>query len=237
MAASRAPTRATNPSCREFDSSPFIARRSGGGVAIDAGVLTAMSGRDDVGACQQATPRGSFPVAYSVLRFAAVLLTLAPGLTMTSFGCVLPLAPSFDDPPAERNYAPTLAQSLPPQGIAGLGPLSVTVSDPNVGDSLVVRWIADFPPYNSDRTRILLEQDISSSADGRPLYATRETPSLNCFYLAPGNSHPVMALVADRPFFTRAEAPNLSDAELLTALPTNALSVEAHWVLDIPCSQ
>jgi hypothetical protein len=192
-----------------------------------------MSGRAVVGGGQQATPGGSFTVARTVLRFAAVFFTLAPGLTMTSFGCVLPLAPSYDDPPAERNYAPTLTTFAPPQGFVSPGALSVTVSDPNVGDDLVVRWILEYPPYTAGRTRVLRDDPFTHSADGKELQQPSKTPDLGCLYLAQGiSSHPITALVADRPFL---DSPDLTVEEQLTALPNTALTVEAHWVLNVTC--
>jgi hypothetical protein len=227
MGPNREPTMGTNRSCHESDL-PVPAPR----VAIGAGMLTAMSGRAEVGRRQQATPGGSFTVARTVLRFAAVFFTLAPGLTMTSFGCVLPLAPSFDDPPAERNYAPTLTTFAPPQGFVSPGALSVTVSDPNVGDDLVVRWILEYPPF-SDRTHRLKDDHFTHSADGKELQQPSEAPDLGCLSLAQGiSAHPITALVADRAFLVR---PDLPLEEQLTALPTGALTVEAHWVLNVTC--
>jgi hypothetical protein len=234
MAASHAPTMATNPSCHESDSG--IADQPGSQFA--ARTLTSMSGRADVVTRQQATPRGSFPLAHSVLRFSAVFLTLASGLIMTSFGCVLPLAPTFDDPPAEKNYAPELTQSDPAQGIVAgsAANLSISATDPNVGDPLVVRWIAEYPPYNQDRTRLLKNQTFPASLDGRPLQVTSRQ-DLDCLSLAQGALHPVTALVSDRDFLTVNDQPDLSIEEQFTKLRKNALSVEAHWVLNMQCGQ
>ena len=234
MEPSRDPRTGTSPSCHDLDSPVHPAR-----AAIAAGLLTAMSGRDDVGGRQQATARASFPVAQSVLRFGAVFLTLATGLTMMSLGCVLPLAPNFDDPPAERNYAPTLVDFTPAQGFVSPGPLTVTVSDPNVGDDLVVRWIVDYPPYNADRTRSLNDDPIPHSADGKPLLKTSPR-DISCLNLAQGvSAHPVTALIADRAFLCceKDDGANLSAEQKLTKLPPNALSVEAHWVVNAPCGQ
>jgi len=175
-----------------------------------------------------------------VLRFAAVFLTLATGLIMTSFGCVLPLAPSFDDPPAERNYAPEVTSSGPPQGIVtgSVANLSLGVTDPNVGDGLKVRWIAEYPPYNRDRTRLLKPDDaFPVTLDGRVVQGIARADGLNCLSVAQGTLHPVTAMVADRDFLNAVDHPELSTEELLTALPNNALTAEAHWVLNMQCGQ
>lgn len=157
---------------------------------------------------------------------------------MMSLGCVLPLAPSFDDPPAERNYAPTLIDFTPVQGFVSPGLLTVTISDPNVGDDLVVRWIVDYPPYNGDRTRGLIDFPYTHSADGKPLLKTSPM-DVSCLNLAQGiSAHPVTALISDRPFLCCEKAgdnANLSPEEQLTKLRPNALSVEAHWVVNAPC--
>jgi hypothetical protein len=159
---------------------------------------------------------------------------------MTSLGCVLPLAPSFDDPPAERNYAPTLVDFRPVQGFVSPGPLTVTVSDPNVGDDLVVRWIVEYPPYNSDRTRGLPDDPFIHSADGKQLLKPSER-NISCLSLAQGiSAHPITALISDRAFLccdALHDGANLTAEEKLTKLPSNALSVEAHWVVNASCGQ
>ena len=159
---------------------------------------------------------------------------------MTSLGCVLPLAPNFDDPPAERNYAPTLVDFTPAQGFVSPGPLTVTVSDPNVGDDLVVRWIVDYPPYNGDRTRSFGDDRFTHSADGKPLLEPSQR-NISCLNLAQGiSAHPITALISDRPFLCcekASDSVNLSAEQQLTKLRPNALSVEAHWVVNAPCGQ
>ncbi|HET6147337.1 MAG TPA: hypothetical protein VFH68_07365 [Polyangia bacterium] len=159
---------------------------------------------------------------------------------MTSSGCVIPLAPSFDDPPAERNYAPQLLDPTPAQGYVSPGVLRVNVSDPNVGDDLVVRWIVDYPPYNADRTRRLVDFPFHHSADGKPLLEPSEM-DISCLNLAQGVSvHPVTALVSDRDFLCckkPEDSANLTAEQQLIKLPPNALSVEAHWVVNAPCGQ
>jgi hypothetical protein len=118
------------------------------------------------------------------------------------------------------------------------GVLSVTVSDPNVGDSLVVRWIVDYPPYSGDRTRQLDDDLIPHSADGKPLLMPSGR-DISCLNLAQGiSAHPVTALISDRPFLcckNGDDTSNLTAEERLTKLPPNALSVEAHWVVNAPC--
>jgi hypothetical protein len=203
---------------------------------MSAQAMTAMSDRRDVGADQQATSRGSFPVARSVLSFVLLFLALAPVLTMTTFGCVLPLAPTFDDPAAERNYAPMLITTDPLQGFVQPGSLKITVTDPNVTDDLWIRWIGEYPPYSMVNTRLLRDDTkVSHSADGKPLVAG-SVLNVDCPSLAPDLlAHPVTALVSDRAFVTRADDPTLSGEAQYITVSKGALTAEAHWVVNVSC--
>jgi hypothetical protein len=74
--------------------------------------------------------------------------------------CVLPIGPDFQDPLSSPNYAPYFVDTLPVAGsivtATSTVPLfRVTVQDPNGGDNLQVRWIADYPPF-TDNTRVIL---------------------------------------------------------------------------------
>src|SRR5215471_15875644 len=76
--------------------------------------------------------------------------------------CILPVAPEFQDPPASENFGPVITDSSPALGSvvtkvggAPLPPFRVTITDPNLGDNLHVRWLADYPP-RSNNTRTLV---------------------------------------------------------------------------------
>jgi hypothetical protein len=197
-----------------------------------------MSDHLDVGVAQQAASRGSSTLAYSVLRFAAVFLTLGLGLNMTFSGCVLPLSPSFEDPPADRNYPPAVMGTDPVQGFVLPGTLRVTVTDPNVGDSIYLRWIAEYPPYDDVKTRTLSDATVPPSADGKQVYSNQPSENIGCGYLAVQTSvHPITVLITDRPFPTLVDFPNMTREEQITKINDAQFAgkAEAHWVLNVDC--
>ena len=203
-------------------------------TARNAQALTPMSDPTGVGGPQAATPRGPFPVAHSVLRFAAVVLTLATGLTMTPFGCVLPLAPTFDNPPEPQNYPPQITMMEPPAVFIVPGDLAVTVTDPNVGDDLYLRWIAEYPPYSPNSHLLRDDTKIPHSADGSQLLETRPFTNLSCLSLTQGLIyHPVTALVTDRPFPDPMGLTSREDQ--LTKIDKDAGEAQAHWVINVNC--
>jgi hypothetical protein len=149
--------------------------------------------------------------------------------------CVLPIAPEFQDPPASENYAPVIVDSDPPLGMTvtstpgQLTPFSVTVSDPNVGDTLHVRWIVDFPPFSTN-TRVL-QEDFPVPPSPSP---TTVTQNIGCAEstLSVLPSHTVMAIIADRPFEASQPPPAPVD---LGRLPPDGLKTVAVWTLDLEC--
>jgi hypothetical protein len=109
----------------------------------------------------------------------------------------------------------------------------VTVTDQNVSDYLYVRWIIDYPPYSTSSGLFVPDVVIAPSADGLPLQSTQSIP-ISCLSALPHEQlHPLMALVADRPFSTDS---SLSREALLTALTATApdgKKAEAHWIVNL----
>jgi len=156
---------------------------------------------------------------------------------MTFSGCVLPLSPTWEDPAKETNYAPQVVGTVPVEGFVLPQTLTVTVTDPNVGDHVYVRWIAEYPPYNPMKTRLLRDDvELAPPADGTPVFAMPSVANVSCLNLAPQTSaHPVTALVTDRAFPKPSETPGTNPQDLFTKLDSNGLSAEAHWVLNVDC--
>jgi hypothetical protein len=152
-------------------------------------------------------------------------------------GCVIPVAPDFQDPPLQQNYAPVLSAD-PQQGIVTTTTFTVTVGDPNVSDDLYVRWIAEYPPYSTVNTKGLKEDRmIPHSVNGMQLEVP-DSITVDCVFdpLAPQLPlHPITALVSDAPFFTVAEDPTLDPETVLTGIRKGAMKAEAHWVLSLTC--
>jgi hypothetical protein len=175
-----------------------------------------------------AAPR--FPrVARLVLSSA--LITLVSSMS----ACVLPIAPEFQDPPTSLNYAPVFQTTDPELGAIVTNPMfEVTVTDPNVGDDLYYRWIADFPPF-SENTRILLpETKVPHPVNGNLQSADLMIkPDCVLNNLAKLPRHQIMVVVADRPFAPAQLEP--TQAIDLTRVPKVAGEVIATWTLEMEC--
>jgi hypothetical protein len=182
--------------------------------------------------------------AARVLRLAHLLLSLARYPTTilalcSMSACVLPIAPDFQDPLSSPNYSPFIISSSPPAGsiVTGMPTTTttfrVTVSDPNVGDDLHIRWLVDYPPLSPTITRIVPDTTISHSADGQPIVQDAFEP-IGCSQqlLSPTlNQHQVMVLIADRPFETLR-----LDQDNVTKLVDDAgFVVSASWILTVGC--
>jgi hypothetical protein len=128
-------------------------------------------------------------------------VSLAAFMLVLPSACVVPLGPSFEDPPASPNFAPTISDSDPHVGsIAAHGlALNVTVTDANVRDTLYVRWVSDYPLATAD-SRILTDvKTIPPSPDGKQHF-TVVSYQTDCAALAPGlTTHRIEVIVADRP--------------------------------------
>jgi hypothetical protein len=173
-----------------------------------------------------------------VFRVARLLLlavrTLTLALTLTAMSaCALPIGPDFQDPLASPNYAPFIESSTPPLGqilmrtATDTTTFRVTVSDPNVGDLLYVRWIVEGPPPMSS-ARVVLDTAPFSSTDGMPLHA-QSSLEIGCQLLASGLTlHPVTVIVADRKF-------DLTSLDLTKLQKPEGLTSQGNWTLNQEC--
>jgi hypothetical protein len=107
----------------------------------------------------------------------------------------------------------------------------VSVQDPNVGDDLFVRFVADFPPL-SGNTRFLLDQHVPHTADGKLLFQDVSV-TVRCSAVAQLPSHQVAVIVADRDFLLNS-ASSTQPADP-TRLPSDARSTFGSWTLDLEC--
>jgi hypothetical protein len=182
--------------------------------------------------------------AARVLRLARLLLGQARYPTTifalcSMSACVLPIAPDFQDPLSSPNYSPFIISSSPPSGsiVTGMPTTTttfrVTVSDPNVGDDLHVRWLADYPPISDANTRLLVSDlIISHSADGQPIVQDVSL-DIGCRQqLSPQlMQHQVMVLIADREY----EAVRLDQDNLTKLVDPAGFVVSASWILSVEC--
>jgi hypothetical protein len=128
---------------------------------------------------------------------------------VSTLGCIVPLGPEFENPPAAPNYYPYFSNIDPtPQTVRNLPPVDalefhVDVGDQNPEDTLYVRWVSDYPPYTQGVSKILIDGD---DGVGKPIPPSRTEirPPINfntrCQEFVPGMEHTLAVIVSDRPF-------------------------------------
>jgi hypothetical protein len=153
-------------------------------------------------------------------------------LALATSGCVLPIGPEFQDPPATQNYAPLILAAEPPLGARVTGPsFRVTVQDPNVGDDLYVRFVADFPPVG-ENMKFLKDVKVEHNPDGTLL--SKDVPlEVKCSGVVPLPSHQITVIVADRKFSQDERSPTQPANPL--SLPDEARRVIGTWTLNLEC--
>jgi hypothetical protein len=188
-----------------------------------------MSDRTGGGRAKSAAPV-RFPRVARMVLYLATLSFVPPFMS----ACVLPIAPEFQDPPASRNFDPTFVVTEPKVGAAVTkASFRVTVTDPNVGDDLYVRWIANFPPASGD-TRAIKDDFKRHSNDGTPLFAEFSIePECIRDLVANLPSHRVMVVISDRPFLGLMQ-PGSPDIDYARIAP-NAGRLIGTWTLDQLC--
>lgn len=150
-------------------------------------------------------------------------------------GCVIPVAPEFENP--EVNYPPYVVYSDPAEGTVMAQQnveIRVRLGDPNLGDSLFIRWIFDYPKYDEILTRLVLVNPLPTAEGGA---IEREeisfTPSCILHNIARGVSqHQLTLSVADREFVK----PEQADPDYrLDTVATGGYRVRVSWRLDMEC--
>ena len=209
-----------------------------GCTAADSNVSVAGS---PMGAPNAIPRRCTLARAVLIFRLSTSILSL--GIFMTSFsGCVLPVGPRFEDPPAAENVPPYIKSTMPLQGsiLTALNRaqmFSVTFTDLNA-DALHVRWLGEYPPYSLANTHPLQsDKDIAAPVNGQPvdnLQSINVSCALNSLALT--NQHAITVLISDQPFWTATDVDAPTDSEqLLTQNKPNSVMAQANWVLNLPC--
>ena len=148
--------------------------------------------------------------------------------------CVVPVAPSFQDPVGERNVAPYIESASPDFG--SFVPVltqdfQVTVTDQNVGDTLYYQWVIDYPPFNTSTTRPLSVQTIPPTLDGTQLLVSKSQTITCALNPAPTLAvHQLEFIIADQPF-------DSAMPKVLDAVKPNSGGLVAHasWTFQISC--
>jgi hypothetical protein len=155
-----------------------------------------------------------------------VLLTLVSSMS----ACVVPVAPTFQDPIGEPNVPPFIVSATPPVGTiitsTTLVP-QVTVTDQNVGDPLAYRWVIDYPPFNSN-THPLGIGHIPAPVDGVQQRVPVPLSQAPCAFNPGVGVHQLEFILADRGFDT-------SNSMVLDALvDSDGFVVYANWTFSCP---
>ena len=146
--------------------------------------------------------------------------------------CVVPVGPEFQDPPGAPNASPEI---LNPNiffgsAVAALGTsqtFSFTVSDPNAGDTLHLRWVSDYPPFdNATRT---IERNILFPPTGDGPQHTFTQTMIGCGddIDKSFSTHRIYAVLADRDF--------LDEGSDLFAVQGAGKIAIASWTLTLNC--
>lgn len=152
-------------------------------------------------------------------------------------GCVVPIAPQFDDeansPPYVESSSPAVGDIITLRTRTEQREISATLSDQNLTDSLYVRWLIDYPSGDSGRT--LTEMNLAGAkAPARPSLPF----VVSCSFpgggtLAPGLHRLVMS-VSDRPFQNPFIGQDVDPEGPLDTPSEKANRIRVVWILSCP---
>jgi hypothetical protein len=174
-------------------------------------------------------------LARLLLRTCLKLLLLLPFAAASSVpACVVPVGPEFQDPPGAPNAAPEILNPniFPGAAIAALGSsqtFSFTVTDPNAGDTLHLRWVSDSPPFDMNASRNLPvgDRNMFPPAGDGPQHTSTEA-TIHCFDVYTGiSTHRIYAVLADRDFADQGN-------DYFAVLGDGKTAI-ANWTLTLNC--
>jgi hypothetical protein len=167
------------------------------------------------------------------------LLIFALGLITVTSGCVIPVAPKFDDP--EPNFPPFYVESNPGvgsiltfQGMSGdAREIAVTIADQNLGDHLFTKWIFDYPPYD-DRSRVVLFNEYNPT--GEVVRGTlRIQPSCSQKIAGGSSQHRLVLSISDREFLNADNGDIVAPEARLDSVPEGAQNIRLFWLINLEC--
>jgi hypothetical protein len=180
-------------------------------------------------------------VARSLLSLRLVYVALL-GCASSMSACIIPVAPNFQDPPSTPDSPPYLSNFQPSDNAIVTVPVpdglvfSANVTDPDLGDTLQVRWAVDYPPYAIGNT-VDDQTPISPSANGQPINAP-VTEKVNCVFVnsstpSTEGTHRLELIVADRTFSDPST--QRPDQALESIDDKTGFVVRASWTFVISC--
>jgi hypothetical protein len=165
------------------------------------------------------------------------VLLLAAASSMSA--CIIPVAPDFQDPPTQPDAPPAISNLNPPHfglafSITDKYDFSASVSDPDPGTTLSVRWTVDYPPYTAN-TWINNGTPVSPLAPNEPIVNRTVTQRIDCTSIndRSTSAHRLQLIVTDGAFVT----PDPSQAYSLDQLDGSGTVVYAYWPINITCPQ
>jgi hypothetical protein len=170
------------------------------------------------------------PQAHTLPRLALLPIALA-------LGCVIPIAPQFDDP--ETNYPPYAVSSVPMVGdifTPGMDgeerDISTTLSDQNFNDHLYIRWLVDYPGTDASRARLVRQTQFPPSGEAERS-VIRIQPTCASLNVGSGPHRFVMS-VSDRPFLDRLNGESVDPEAPLDSVPSIANRIRLVWIINCP---
>jgi hypothetical protein len=134
--------------------------------------------------------------------------------------CVLPIGPEFQDPPPVPNYQPYFAGFDPAypeqtyQILSVPSQLEIDLNDPNPGDKLAVRWIANYPPFVPNATNVIADyKPMALPADSTNLRVF--SPDLTCIKFPLAAEKNLVVIVSDRDFAPQTQLASLAAQSLI----------------------
>jgi hypothetical protein len=148
-------------------------------------------------------------------------------------GCIIPVAPDFQDPVGSPNYAPVLSLDMPPFGSftqlpapAG-GPFSFDALDPNAGDHLYVNWVVDRYMTPSLIQRSEAAPSTNPSMNPTPAMFSLQVSCLQLLAMTAASIHTLEAIVSDRAFVA---------GTLDQTMDPNAKITRGDWFFTLTCA-
>jgi hypothetical protein len=163
-------------------------------------------------------------------------LTTALALAALASGCVIPLAPQFDDP--EANYPPYVITSTPTVGeifTPGMTDdnrqITVTLSDQNLHDNLYVRFLVDYPGTDTSNSHLFLQFELAPTG-----VAARDSVRFRpvCERLGGAGYHRLLMAVSDRPYQDAFLGQAVDPEAPLDTVPDDANRIRVSWYLNCP---
>jgi hypothetical protein len=162
--------------------------------------------------------------ALNPLRTAALLAALAGG-------CVVPVAPKFDDP--EVNYPRYVISSTPSVGDIFTPEdrvISAALSDQNVHDDLFIRFLVDYPGTDTSTAHLFFQ--VKLPPNGLPERGSVHVqPNCKLIGLAMG-LHRLMMTVSDREYLDALAGQDVDPEAPLDSVPDDANRIRVLWLLN-----